>query len=324
MRERVSLENRLSGHSAKVAATLVLSLGLFGCVDKDEPSPAETLPTPTAEPSEPQVIPTAPSRSTAESPQPPVEVVPSEEPSPTPSPEPEPTVPIEQPEEPGLPIKPTEPPIEMSPSKDSRAIDCMAKRCIALTFDDGPGPYTEQLLDYLDDYDAKATFFVVGSRVDEYSGVANKIHERGHQIGAHSWDHDDLTNKGPEAIAEDTRQTNQAIFDATGVEVEVMRPPYGATNNSVVTAVDMPQILWSVDTEDWRHHDSDYVANYVKDNASRGDIILMHDIHETSVEAVPEILESLTEDGYEIVTVEALLGDDLGTGRYNQQNLAEG
>lgn len=323
MRERVSLENRLSGHSAKVAATLVLSLSLFGCIDKDEPSPAETLPAPTAEPSGPRVIPTAPSRSASESPQPPVEVTPSGEPSPIetldPEPEPEPTIPIEQPDP--LPITPTEPPTEMSPSTSSQAIDCMVERCIALTFDDGPGPYTEQLLDYLDDYDAKATFFLVGSRVGTYSDEANQIHERGHQIGNHSWDHDDLTAKGPEAAAEDIQRTNQEILDVTGVEAEIMRPPYGATNDSVIKAVDMPEILWSVDTEDWRHHDSNYVANYVEEHVNRGDIVLMHDIHETSVEAVPEILESLTEDGYEIVTVETLLGDDLETGRYNQQDL---
>lgn len=319
MKEQMSLENRLGGHSAKVAATLVLSLGLVSCAQESAPEPIETTTSTATETPEAKQIPTAPTDRVTEKPLPPIEYTPSPA-----EPEPEPTIPVEEPTESTLPIKPTEPPMEMSPGKNSQAVDCMVKKCIALTFDDGPGPYTEQLLDYLDDYDAKATFFVVGSRVGEYDDVAKQIHQRGHQIGAHSWDHDDLTSKGSEGVIDDTTRTNQAIFDATGVEVEVMRPPYGATNNSVVRAVDMPQILWSVDTEDWRYRDSDRVAEHVKDSVGRGDIVLMHDIHKSSVNAVPEILESLTEDGYEFVTVDTLLGDDLEVGRYNQQDVSEG
>jgi peptidoglycan/xylan/chitin deacetylase (PgdA/CDA1 family) len=100
-----------------------------------------------------------------------------------------------------------------------------------------------------------------------------------------------------------------------------MRPPYGSTSQAIVNAVGMPEILWSVDTEDWKYPDSDYVANYVLDHATRGDIVLMHDIHPTSVDAVPRILDGLQAKGYQLVTVDTLLGGTPATGKYFQQDL---
>ncbi len=209
---------------------------------------------------------------------------------------------------------------EQPPTPSTDAVDCLVQKCIALTFDDGPGPYTEQLLEDLSEHNAKATFFWVGNRVANYADVARDVRDDGHQIGNHSWAHDDLTVKGASAAANDIARTNTEILDNTGVMPDVMRPPYGATNQSIVNAVDMPEILWSVDPEDWKYRDSDYVANYVINHADRGDIVLMHDIHQTTVNAVPRILDALQSEGYKLVTIDTLYGGSLNSQRYFSQD----
>lgn len=294
MTEHVGEKNTLQRKTfaAYVSAFAATAALLAGCTSEVEATtPRTTTATPTTETSTP--IPTS-----------------TEIPRPTST---RTTTPIETVT--AIPPAPTE--IEQPPA----TIDCLVQKCIALTFDDGPSPYTGQLLDDLAAHDAKATFFVVGNRIAQYADTVREIRDGGHQLANHSWRHDNLTSIGAAAAAADIARTNTEIFNHTGVTPEIMRPPYGATNQTVIDAVDMPQIMWSVDPEDWKYRDSNYVANHVISNAKRGDIVLMHDIHPTTVNAVPRILSTLRSDGYQLVTVDTLLGTNLPTAKYSRQPL---
>lgn len=185
-------------------------------------------------------------------------------------------------------------------------------KVIALTFDDGPGPYTAHLLDILDQHGAKATFFLIGSKVSAQADVLRRMHSRGHQLGNHSWSHPELPKLPVNQIASEIDRTNDAIKQATGVTPSILRPPYGAVNGVVLEQLrlrGMSSILWSVDTRDWADRNSDIVCSRAVAGARPGAIILMHDIHQTSVNAVPCILSSLKQQGYSFVTVQGLLGN---------------
>lgn len=185
-------------------------------------------------------------------------------------------------------------------------------KVIALTFDDGPGPYTAHLLDVLDQYGAKATFFLIGSKVSSQANVVRSIHARGHQLGNHSWSHPELPKLPVNQIAGEIDHTNDAIKQATGVTPAILRPPYGAVNGVVLEQLrlrGMSSILWSVDTRDWADRNSDIVCSRAVAGARPGAIILMHDIHQTSVGAVPCILSALKQQGYSFVTVQGLIGN---------------
>lgn len=185
-------------------------------------------------------------------------------------------------------------------------------KVIALTFDDGPGPYTEKLLDILDKYDAKATFFLIGSKVSGQASVVRSIQARGHQLGNHSWSHPELNKVSAEQLANEIDQTNNAIKQAVGTKPNIIRPPYGAFNRAVLEQFrqrGMSAVVWSVDTRDWADRNSEIVCSRAVAGARNGAVILMHDIHPTSVNAVPCILNSLKQQGYSFVTVQNLIGD---------------
>ena len=185
----------------------------------------------------------------------------------------------------------------------------VANKTIALTFDDGPGPYTEKLLDILDKYDAKATFFLIGSKVSARANTLRRMHSRGHQLGNHSWSHPELPKLSVDQIAGEIDRTNEAIRQATGVKPSILRPPYGAVNGVVLEQLrlrNMSSILWSVDTRDWADRNSQIVCSRAVAGARPGAVILMHDIHQTSVNAVPCILSSLKQQGYSFVTIQRL------------------
>ena len=185
----------------------------------------------------------------------------------------------------------------------------VANKTIALTFDDGPGPYTEKLLDILDKYDAKATFFLIGSKVSARANTLRSIQARGHQLGNHSWSHPELPKLSVDQIAGEIDRTNEAIRQATGVKPSILRPPYGAVNGVVLEQLrlrNMSSILWSVDTRDWADRNSQIVCSRAVAGARPGAVILMHDIHQTSVNAVPCILSSLKQQGYSFVRIQRL------------------
>lgn len=190
---------------------------------------------------------------------------------------------------------------------DGAEPDCRKVKCVALTFDDGPGPKTGQLLDVLKQADALATFFVVGPNAQMRPKTLVRMLEEGHEIGNHTWHHRVLTSLAPEGMVREIGSTARAVKDATGVAPTLMRPPYGATNAKVKAVVDVPLILWDVDTLDWKVRNAQQVvANAVRDTKP-GSIVLMHDIHSSTIEAVPAILRKLGAQGFHFVTVSQLL-----------------
>ena len=206
--------------------------------------------------------------------------------------------------------KPPEPKPTPAPAAPTAASS--GGKVIALTFDDGPGPYTAQLLDILDQHGAKATFFLIGSKVSAQADVLRRMHARGHQLGNHSWSHPELPKLPVGQIAGEIDRTNDTIKQATGIKPTAMRPPYGAVNSAVLEQLrlrGMSSILWSVDTRDWADRNSEIVCSRAVAGAHPGAIILMHDIHQTSVGAVPCILSALKQQGYSFVTVQGLIGN---------------
>lgn len=181
-----------------------------------------------------------------------------------------------------------------------------AKTMIAITFDDGPGPYTMQLLEVLEAYDARATFFMVGTNVSKYPETIKKMKEIGCELGNHTTNHARLTELDVTGIQNEVQTTNQAIQDIVGEEATVVRPPYGAYNEVVQSGVSMPLIIWSIDTLDWKTKDAVQVRDYVLSTAKDGEIILLHDIHETTLQAAMEFIPKLIEQGYQLVTVSEL------------------
>jgi peptidoglycan/xylan/chitin deacetylase (PgdA/CDA1 family) len=193
-----------------------------------------------------------------------------------------------------------------TPSGDDDT-DCKKVKCIALTFDDGPAvPETTTLLTYLAQYKARATFFTVGQNVAAHPDLVRAEAQAGNEIGNHSWNHPDLTKLTAKQIASQLNRTSAAIKAATGKAPTLFRPPYGALNTRVKAATALTPVLWDVDTEDWKYRNSRKVAQTVISKARRNDIVLLHDIHPTSVAAVPRILRTLTARGYHFVTVSHL------------------
>ena len=209
--------------------------------------------------------------------------------------------------------KPPEPKPEPAPAPAAPTpAPTTGNKVIALTFDDGPGPYTAHLLDILDQYGAKATFFLIGSKVSARANTLRRMQSRGHQLGNHSWSHPELNKISAEQLASEIDQTNNAIKQAVGTKPNIIRPPYGAFNWAVLEQFrqrGMSAVVWSVDTRDWADRNSEIVCSRAVAGARNGAVILMHDIHPTSVNAVPCILDSLKQQGYSFVTVQNLIGD---------------
>ncbi|SMF79725.1 Peptidoglycan/xylan/chitin deacetylase, PgdA/CDA1 family [Paenibacillus uliginis N3/975] len=178
---------------------------------------------------------------------------------------------------------------------------------VALTFDDGPHPKnTLKILDLLEKYDAKATFFMLGNRVDFYPEIVKEVADQGHELGNHTWNHKDLTTLSKAEGIKEVERTNQAIKSAAGRESTAFRPPYGAVNKQVQSAISSPTVFWTIDTLDWKSHNPAAILNIVQENVRDGSIILMHDIHATTSEAVESILKYLKKEGYEFVSVSEL------------------
>ena len=184
-------------------------------------------------------------------------------------------------------------------------VNCREVACVALTFDDGPSYYTEGLLDILKEHNVKATFFVLGTQVRIQSETVQRMFREGHQIGNHTWDHPNLTKMSDDQIREQLRQTDNLIAQIIGESTPFLRPPYGAYNDNVLAASGLPIIFWSVDPLDWRDRDAATVAARIVD-APAGAIILAHDIHKSTVDAVPAIIAALKSRGIHMVTVTKL------------------
>jgi len=184
------------------------------------------------------------------------------------------------------------------------------KPLLALTFDDGPSAHTDRLIDILNQYGGRATFFVTGSRIGNRTNTIKRMVKDGHEVANHSWSHSDLTELSGKDIAADLKKTNDKIFGITGVRCKLARPPYGAYNDEVKQVgkdLGLAYILWSYDTLDWKTKDAQAVYDATMAGAKDGRIILCHDLHGTTVDAMEMAIPALIEQGYQLVTVSELL-----------------
>ncbi|MFI0451119.1 polysaccharide deacetylase family protein [Actinomadura sp. 6N118] len=182
----------------------------------------------------------------------------------------------------------------------------MRARCVALTFDDGPGEYTARLLDGLKAAGAYATFFMLGQNIMGNEALLKRMVQEGHEVANHSWSHPQMTKLSSGAVRWEVQRTNDAIQAASGVRPTMFRPPYGATDARVGRAVAMPQILWSVDSLDWQHRSVSTNIRIGTSEPKTGGIVLFHDIHKASVDAIPHVLSGLKRRGFTFVTVSQL------------------
>lgn len=191
------------------------------------------------------------------------------------------------------------------------------KPMVALTFDDGPGPYTERLLDCIERNKVRATFFLVGQSVPVYPNAVKRQYQLKCEIGNHTYNHPQLTRIADSQISAQIDSTNTNIRNITGHNATLLRPPYGSYNASVNALAGTPVIMWSIDTRDWETKNTQSTVNAVLNYVRDGDIILMHDIHLPTVAAAEIIIPELLNRGYQMVTVSEL-------GYYKRGGLANG
>lgn len=185
--------------------------------------------------------------------------------------------------------------------------DATVKRpMVALTFDDGPGKFTDRLLDCLEANNAKATFFMLGQNIEKFPDAVKREKALGMEIGNHTYDHQILTKVDISEVGPEVTKTNDIFKNLLGEQSTVMRPPGGATNEEVLTQINMPIVLWSIDTKDWKTRDVQNTIDVTLNNVKDGSIVLLHDIHETTVAAAEQIIPALIEQGYKLVTVSEL------------------
>lgn len=182
------------------------------------------------------------------------------------------------------------------------------KKKVAITFDDGPNEcYTGELLDGLAMREVKATFFLIGKKVEENPDLVKRMYEEGHLIGNHSYDHVNLSEMSKEAACEQINKTNEAIQQITGSIPTYLRPPFGSYKKHLDEDMNMIEVLWDVDPRDWSVKNTGEIVNRVLTKVEDEDIILLHDEYATSVAAAMEIIDTLKKQGYEFVTVDELI-----------------
>ena len=178
---------------------------------------------------------------------------------------------------------------------------------LALTFDDGPGQYTDELLDCLEANNAHATFFMLGQNVGSWESTVQRMADIGCEIGSHSWDHPNLYDLSMDSVAKQFSDTDAALEKACGQKASVARAPYGNWSDDIISTVGKPFFTWSLDSLDWSYLDvnKDYDA-VMNGDLTDGSIILMHDIHEPSVQAAIKMIPELVQKGYKLMTVSEL------------------
>ncbi|MBQ0140835.1 MAG: polysaccharide deacetylase family protein [Kurthia sp.] len=182
------------------------------------------------------------------------------------------------------------------------------EKYVALTFDDGPNATsTKKILATLKKEKVPATFFILGQQAKAYPAIVKQIYTAGHELGNHSYSHPDLSMLNEAKIKSEINLTNKYIQAASGHKPTVFRPPYGARNDQVTKLAKLPTVLWTVDTLDWQNHQTKSILANINAEKSKYTIVLMHDIHMTSAEALPYVIEQLKKDHYTFVTASEML-----------------
>lgn len=213
----------------------------------------------------------------------------------------------------------------IAPTAAAASLQCSTtKKCISLTYDDGPGIHTPELLTILKRNKVHATFFVIGRNAARSPDTLKRAINDGHLIGNHSWNHPWLPTKSEKQILDELTQTNTIIQKYTNKPVRYARPPYGAIDNKtyrVYKSLSLSAVFWSVDTRDWADRNASIVCNRVVAGARSGGIVILHDIHQSTVQATQCIIDNLKKRNYSFVTVDELLGEVAEPG--NGYNRAE-
>ena len=208
------------------------------------------------------------------------------------------------------PAKKTEP-------RNSGGVDCA--NCVAITYDDGPGAETNRLLDKLKAKNAHASFMVLAPSAEQHPELLKRMKAEGHTIGNHTKSHRQLNTLSPAQVSQEIDAGNAAIKKATGQSTRWVRPPYGATNatvDQVTRDKGVSQALWDVDTVDWKDRNSEHVCSSAVQGARAGSIVLMHDIHPTTVDAADCVIDGLRAKGLEPVSLDRLLRTPVAGKRY--------
>ena len=191
-------------------------------------------------------------------------------------------------------------------------VDCAQVKCVALTFDDGPTPYTDRLLGILTANKAKATFFEIGNKVAANPAGAKRVVDAGMELGNHTWEHPNMTTLPPSDVPDQLTRANDAIAAATGVTPKLWRPPGGLTNEAVneqAAKVGLAGILWDVIPYDWINDSNTAASRYLLlTQIKPGSVVLLHDTYSSTVDIVEQFIPVLKANNYHLVTVSQLLG----------------
>lgn len=243
----------------------------------------------------------------------------------TPTPDPTTSTPTSPPPNVTAPNVTTPPPAVTPPTVPAHqpaAKKCRKAKCVALTFDDGPSADSGRLLDTLKAKGVKATFFVLGQRVKEHPAAVRRMVKEGHVVGNHSYSHPEFWPLKASVIASELTRTSKAIEHASGQKVTLLRPPYGECNDTVREVereLGLAQILWNVDSRDWATLDSAKTISTVLKQVKPGSIVLLHEIHQSTRDALPTLIDKLRKAGYTFVTVPELLGPTKPGVSYSQR-----
>jgi len=207
---------------------------------------------------------------------------------------------------PDAPVKPSDPAVPVITPAVVRTID-LSRPMVALTFDDGPRLKTTMpILDTLKAHGAAATFFVLGTQVSGNEDALARMAREGHEIGNHTFNHVNLTRLAEPEQRMELEQTGSAVAAVTGKAPTLVRPTFGATDTTLRSGFPMPLILWSVDTLDWKYRDPQRIVRSMLDSVRDGDIIILHDVYDSTAQAIRTLVPELTNRGYQLVTVSEL------------------
>jgi len=179
-------------------------------------------------------------------------------------------------------------------------------KLVAFTFDDGPNYNTSAVIDILNKYNVTATFFVMGKNISGNEKIIKKMNDYNMEIGNHTFNHLLLTKYNDDKIKEEINKTNELIFNIIGKYPRLLRTSYGAVNKKIKENVNMPIIIWNIDTLDWKYKNSNRIAKRMLDNVKDGDIILMHDIYKSTLNSLDIVIPELLDRGFQIVSVSEL------------------
>ena len=180
------------------------------------------------------------------------------------------------------------------------------KPMVALTYDDGPSIYTNQILDAFVQYNQRCTFFIVGDRISWNEDPARREIELGFEQGNHTYSHDRLTKFDAEGQKEVLKGTDDELVRIGGKPTTCLRPPEGKWNDTLKESCGLPIILWSIDSRDWESRNKDKIIGQIVGKVKDGDIVLMHDLYQATADATQQIVPSLVEAGFQLVTVEEM------------------